>query len=131
MTALTLAVAYVVGAVGVARATRLVLNDHYPPAIALRRWWWNQTVGKGGWRAPWHLLLVGETPDTPGCPFCLAPWIAAAALASAVVAGIWSPDMGTLAGWWWLLAVWASGSYAAAMVVLRDEPPDEPPLDDE
>lgn len=125
MIALQLLAAFLLGVIAVARATRLVLHDHYPPAEAVRRWWWNQTVAKDDWRAPWHLLLVGEDPTKPGCPFCLAPYLAAVTLAVAIAGGVWSPDLGTLGGWWWVLAVWAAGSYLSAMFVLRDEPPHE------
>ena len=122
---LQLLAAFLLAVVGVARATRLLIHDGYPPTAALRRWWWNQTVAKGGWRDSWHLLLVGREPDESGCPFCAAPYIAAVALGTAVWADVLPLDLGTLAGWWWLLAVWASVSYLAAMLVLRDEPPAE------
>lgn len=125
MEALTLLAAFLLAVIGVARATRLLIHDAYPPTRALRRWWWNQTAGKGGWRAGWALVLVDpDDPDGSGCPFCAAPYLTAVALAVAIAGDVWSPDLGTLGGWWWILAVWASISYLAAMVVLRDEPLD-------
>lgn len=122
---LTLTAALILGTLAVARATRLLTSDAYPPATGLRRWWWNRTVAKGGWREGWGPLLVGATPDDPGCPFCAAPYLAAAVTGAAVWVGVLPLDLGTLTGWWWLLAVWAAVSYAAAMVVVRDEPPAE------
>lgn len=130
MTALL--VAYVVGVVALARAVRLVTSDTWPPIARARERWKRLTAV----RDPQGTVLMDPDsepayseplagPWTPlfTCPFCFAPYPAAAAVATAIWAGVWTPDLGTLAGWWWLLAVWASGSYAAAMVVLRDEPP--------
>lgn len=121
---ITLLVAFLLAVVGTARAVRLLIFDAYPPVAALRRWWWNATVAKGGWRKDWHLVLVGETPDRPGCPFCAAPYVAALVLAAGLFARIWTPDLSTFAGWCWVLAVWATLSYLAAMLVVRDEPAD-------
>jgi hypothetical protein len=106
--------AVVVGVVSTARLTRLLLHDAWPPARAFRHFWWNRTAGRGGWRAGWGVLFVGEEPDDPGCPFCLAPWLGLVVL----LWGYWSgPDL-----WWWLFNGWLAGSYVAPMVVLRDEP---------
>lgn len=119
MTVLTLTAAYLLTALASARLTRLLTHDHYPPAAALRRWWFNQTIAKGGWRAGWALLLTSE--HGTGCPFCAAPYVTALLMAAGMGAGIWQPGW-TLAGAWWTLAVWASLSYLAAMIVVRDEP---------
>lgn len=127
MTALLLAAAFVVGVVGVARATRLVVSDSWPPIKALRDRWEVRTAHKTDDGRPLFdeegSLIPGPWTPLLTCPFCFAPYPAAVALAAAVWAGVWTPDLGTLAGWWWVLAVWASGSYLAAMIVLRDEPP--------
>jgi hypothetical protein len=98
--------AVIVGTVAVARATRLVTSDAYPPAVWLRIRWANAT---GSRRATqdWAPLLE--------CPFCFAPYAAAVNLGWA-----WWSDLGT---WWWLINVWAAVSYLAAMIVVRDEPP--------
>lgn len=112
---LPLALAYVLGVLAVARATRLLTSDAYPPAEALRtRWttWTARTRRRRGW-AP---LLT--------CPFCAAPYLTAVALTWVIAAGIWSPDLTSWAGWWWVGVVWASASYLAAMIVVRDEPED-------
>lgn len=120
-------IAAVVGMIAVARATRLITSDAYPPARALRVWWWNQTAGKGGWRAGWAMLLVDpDDPEGSGCPFCFAPYAAALDLGWALWAGAPAGGgWGTWAGWWWAVNVWAAGSYLAAMLVARDEPPAE------
>ena len=124
MTALlTLLVAYVLATIATARLTRLVVHDSYPPAAAFRRWWFNQTVAKGGWRAGWAPLVSGDD-GTGGCPFCASPYLAVPVLAVGIAAGVWEPDLATLAGWGWLLAVGASLSSLAAILVVRAEPVD-------
>jgi hypothetical protein len=123
MTALTLAAAYVLAVIATARAVRLLVHDDYPPTTALRRWWFNQTVGKGGWREHWAPILVSRE-GLSGCPFCCAPYVAAIVLAVAMAAGIWQPGW-SAAAVWWTGAVWASLSYLAAMLVLRDEPAED------
>jgi hypothetical protein len=123
MTELTLLAAFLLAVVATARLTRLLIHDAYPPTVALRLWWWNQTVAKGGWRTGWHRLLVGDDPDDSGCPFCAAPYLSAIVLAVGMAAGIWQPGW-SLAGVWWTGAVWATLSYLAAIFVVRDEPLD-------
>lgn len=110
----TMVLAALVGTIAVARAVRLITADAYPPAVWLRVWWANHTDTKvGSWRADWGPLLT--------CPFCLAPYAVAVDLGWAWWSG--------LAGWWgtawWLVNLWAAVSYAAAMVVVRDEPPED------
>lgn len=130
---LTLAVAGLLCVLGVARATRLWVYDAWPPV----RWardrfvaWAEQTVvkrdGKEGpgvprgypqltWRAGWAPLAT--------CPFCVAPWFALGSIAWACWSGL---SIITLAGeGWWLLHTWFAMSYLAAMVVVRDEPPED------
>lgn len=105
---LTLLAAFLLGVIAVARCARLVTSDTWPPVQWVRlRWltWTAQTPR----REAWSELLT--------CPFCFAPYAAAGNLALA-----WVSD---LAVWWWLLNVWAAGSYLAAMLVVRDEPPAE------
>lgn len=127
MTLLVAGIAALIGTVAVARAVRLLTSDAYPPAQALRVWWWNQTAGKGGWRTGWALLLTDpEEAGGNGCPFCAAPYAAAADLVWAVLArhglltgsGFWGVA-------WWLVNGWAAVSYVAAMIVVRDEPLEE------
>lgn len=110
--ALTLAAAFILGTIAVARATRLVVHDAYPPAQAFRSWFIRVTRD-----GAWSPLVE--------CPFCASPYIAAVTLAVAIWGDVWEPDLGTVGGWWWVLAVWAAVSYLAAMIELRDEPPEE------
>lgn len=115
MNALTLLVAYVLAVIATARLTRLVVHDSWPPMLKARLaflTWAGQTEPRERWS------------DIATCPFCAAPWLSIPVLAVAVAADVWTPDLSTVAGWWWLLAVWASLSYLAAMWVVRDEPED-------
>lgn len=122
---IALAVTTVVGVLATARATRLLAHDDWPPAVALRRWWFNQTVAKGGKRAGWASLLTNDEGGS-GCPFCLAPWLMLVNLAWAVWA---RPDLGVLGEFtwsdvWWFANAWFALSYLTSMVVVRDEPPE-------
>lgn len=105
---LTLLAAFLLGTLGVARATRLVVADTWPPMVWLRlRWatWTAQTERREGWEP----LL--------SCPWCASPWLAAGSLTWAYLA-----DLPTA---WWLVHLWLAGSMLAGMIVLRDEPPEE------
>lgn len=105
---LTLTLALLLGTIAVARATRLVTSDHWPPILWARmRWltWTAQTEARTAWA------------DLATCPFCFAPYAAAV-------------DLGWATYWdlpiaWWLVNAWAALSYASAMLVVRDEPPAE------
>lgn len=123
---LALLAAFLLAVVAVARATRLVVHDPWPPVQAARLWWvsyqanrdWNpasqrERTGPG---YGWGSLVT--------CPFCASPYIAAVTLAVGIAGDVWSPDLGSLGGWWLVLAVWASLSYLSSMLVLRDEPPE-------
>jgi hypothetical protein len=124
MTALTLLAAYVLGVVGVARATRLVVFDPYPPIAALRLRYitWQESRD---WDDAAMRERTGPAHGWAGlvtCQYCFAPYPAAVALALAILGDLWEPDLTTLGGWWLTLAVWASGSYLAAVFVSYDEP---------
>lgn len=110
---LHLLAAAIVGTIAVARATRLVTSDGYPPAKAVRDWWIRVTHD-----GPWSLLAE--------CPFCFAPYAAAADLAWAawVLPGSDPLDAWSVGWWWWIVNGWAAVSYLAAMIVVRDEPPE-------
>lgn len=93
--------AVIAGTLGTARATRLIVDDQYPPSAWLRNKW-RELTNDG----PWATLI--------DCAFCAAPYIAAINLAYAVLSDLhWS---------WWLLNGWAAVSYAASIVVVRDTP---------
>lgn len=126
---LTLLAAFVLGTLGVARATRLVTTDAYPPVEAIRIRWeiWhaNRDIEStrpgtlGSLRHGWAPLLT--------CPFCFAPYAAAVSLAWCYASGAYSQFDGltSSSGWWWALNVWAAVSYLSAAFVVRDEPPEE------
>lgn len=93
--------AVVVGVLSVARLTRLLTQDTYPPVAWLRSQW--ERITHDG---PWA--------DLATCPFCAAPYIAAVVLAWGL-----ATDLHTA---WWVVNGWLALSYVAAMVVVRDTP---------
>lgn len=100
--------AVVVGVVGAARLTRVLVFDDYPPAIATRIWW--DRVTKDG---PWSKLVH--------CPWCAGPWIMAVCLAWYVAS--WAAPW---VGWtWWLFWGWLCLSYWTSQYVHFDEGKDE------
>lgn len=118
----TLVFALFLGVIAVGRATRLAVHDHYPPAMAVRRWWFNQTVAKDDWRAGWALLLTNRDGEG-GCPFCFAPYAAAVNLTWFLVSGAdGGVDAGVWAAAWWAVNAWAAIAYLAAILVVFDEP---------
>jgi hypothetical protein len=100
---LTVAAAAAVGVVAAARATRLVTKDHWPPMSYVRRKYVELTEG-----TEWSVLAE--------CPFCVAPYVVAADLAWAL-----RSDVGRR---WWVVNGWAAASYAASLIVVRDDVPD-------
>lgn len=85
--------------VAVARLTRLIVFDTYPPAAWVRNKWRDFT-GESDWSK-----LVD-------CPYCAAPYLAAGVLA-------W----GYFTDWqvaWWAFCIWLSVSYLAAILVVFD-----------
>lgn len=108
---LTLLAAFILGTIAVARATRLVVHDPWPPILWARlRWltWTGQTPAREKWA------------DLFTCPFCFAPYAAAVNLTWVLLAGLeWGPFWSSA---WWVVNVWAAAAYLAPMLVLRDEP---------
>ena len=100
---LTAVAAATVGVVAAARATRLVTKDHWPPMAFVRRKYTEMTEG-----TEWSVLAE--------CPFCVAPYIVAADLAWAL-----RSDLGRK---WWIANGWFAASYAASLIVVRDDVPD-------
>jgi len=92
-----------VGVLGAARLTRLITKDHWPPMSFARRKYVELTEG-----TEWSVLAE--------CPFCVAPYVVAADLAWAV-----RSDLGRR---WWLVNGWLAASYAASLIVVRDDVPE-------
>ena len=98
---LVVAAAFVLGVLGTARATRLVVDDTYPPMAWLRDRW-RRLVNDG----PWAELV--------DCAFCAAPYIAAVNLAAALLSDLHPA--------WWIVNGWLAAAYSASMIVVRDTP---------
>ncbi len=83
----------------VARLTRLVTVDSWPPVVWLRIKW--DTLTNDG---PWS--------DLVHCPYCAAPWLALPVIGWAFLSDLhWT---------WWLFNGWLALAYVAAMIVARD-----------
>jgi hypothetical protein len=92
--------AVVIGTLSVARLTRLLTQDSFPPSAWLRSKW--DAVTNDG---PWSTLVH--------CHFCFAPWAAVP-----VILWGWLSDLHIS---WWLFNGWLAIAYLAALVVERDE----------
>ncbi len=91
--------AVIVGTVSVARLTRLVTQDSFPPSAWMRSKW-DEITDDG----PWSKLLH--------CPFCMSMW-----LAIPVILWGWLSNLHIS---WWLFNGWMAVSYLAAIVVMND-----------
>lgn len=92
--------AAIVGVFSIGRLTRLATQDTFPPSVWLRMKW-DQITNDGPWSALAH------------CHWCLSVWITPAILLWGWLSELhWS---------WWIFNGWMAASYAAAMVVERDE----------
>jgi hypothetical protein len=100
--------AFILATFAVARAARLLVYDDMPLFKNVREWWVRHT-------GQWGTLFL--------CQFCMTPYLAAGDLAWALTTRInWFTFWGAA---WWVVNGWAAMSYIAAMVVSRDEPPEE------
>lgn len=105
---LTYLAATVVGVLSIARLTRLITQDTWPPVIYVRQWWDKVTTvkegpGKGA-QGAWY--------DLVSCPYCAAPWITLPILAWALLSNLhWT---------WWVFNGWLALAYVSAMVVAKD-----------
>lgn len=100
-------VALIVLVLAVTRATRLIVDDTYPPVERFRQW------------------FVGKVPDEWGklveCPWCCSPYLALGAVG-------WFTLLVAFPSWTWLVYVWwivngtGALSWMAAFLTLRDEP---------
>jgi hypothetical protein len=100
---LALVAAAAIGVVGAARLTRLVTKDHWPPMSTVRRKYVEATQG-----TEWSVLAE--------CPFCVAPYVVGADLAWALCS--------ELDKTWWVVNGWLAASYAASLIVVRDDVPE-------
>jgi hypothetical protein len=95
--------AAVVAVLAVARITRLIIDDEYPPML-----WLTARIAN---KLPEKWIKLVE------CAWCVSPYIAIADIAWGWASGLhWS---------WWLGNTWAALSQAAAMVNVRDIPPED------
>ncbi len=101
---LTIAAAAAVGVVSAARLTRLITKDHWPPMSFARRKYVELTKD-----TEWSVLAE--------CPFCVAPYVVAADLAWAMRSDL---DRS-----WWAFNGWLAASYAASLIVVRDDVPEQ------
>lgn len=100
----TLLAALAIGVIAVARMTRLVVDDDWPPMLWFRSKWDRLTEN-----SKWSVLVE--------CPFCVAPYVAAFSIGWAILSSLhWS---------WWLFHGWLAVSYLAAMLNVRDIPVDQ------
>lgn len=97
-------VAVLVGVVSVARTARFLIYDDFPPMTWLRVRFLARFDEENKWSK------IAE------CQYCITPYLAAGMLAWA-----WVSDLNE---WWWVInGVWAA-SYAAAILVSYDQPPE-------
>lgn len=98
--------AIIVGVLSIARLTRLLTLDTYPPVVWLRTWWDVKT---------------DYDPDSPNemswgelfhCPWCMAPWVTIPVAAWGYYSDLnWA---------WWAFNGWLAAAYAAAWITTRD-----------
>lgn len=98
-----LVAAFVIGTIAVARMTRLIVDDSFPPVEWMREHFVRRMPEK------WGVLVE--------CPWCVAPYITLVDIAWAWSTGLhWS---------WWFGNLWAAVAWLAAWMTLRDIPPDQ------
>ncbi len=100
--------AILVGIVGVARLTRVIVHDDFPPAV----WWrikWAEITHDG----PWKMLFY--------CWWCLSFWIALVCIGWFLLIDIHPAFMWS----WWIFWGALALSYVSTMLIVRDEPNQE------
>ena len=107
--------ALLTGLLGVGRLTRVIVYDDFPPAVWLRIKWDDLvSVQRGPWWAMWNKLLH--------CWWCLSMWVAVACI-------VWWTFLNPLhPAWmyaWWVFWGGLALSYAATMVIVRDQRPSD------
>lgn len=106
------ATATVVGLLSIARLTRLVTQDTFPPVAWLRAKWdqLNEKTVKhqyGGIN-----VVPGGWTDMLHCAYCFSTWATIPVLGWAILSDL-SPA-------WWIINGWLAAAYVAAMIVARD-----------
>lgn len=100
--------AFALGVLAVARLTRLIYFDDFPPSVFIRRQWDRLTktdpTTPTNIRVGWNKLMY--------CPYCLSFYVGLAW-------AIWA--LGSDFHWtWWAASAVLGGSYVAAIVVSSD-----------
>lgn len=106
---LVLVAAVITGVLAVTRATRLIVDDRYPPTEWLKFWLVRRLPEK------WHEVLQ--------CPWCVSPYLAFPAVLWFATLVAWPGALWNLA-LWWIVNATAAVSWVAAFATLRDQPPD-------
>lgn len=105
-----LAVAAVLVAIlGIARLTRAIVYDDFPPSV----WWrmtWERWMDRGPWWRMWTKLFT--------CWWCLSFWVALFCI------GWWMLTIAfpVLIWTWWVFWGGLALAYVATMVIVRDTP---------
>jgi hypothetical protein len=101
------AIAILTAIFGVARLTRAIVHDDFPPSI-----WWRMTWSRWTKDGPWSKLFL--------CWWCLSFWVALFCIGWFII--------GLLVTWiawaWWIFWGGLAIGYLATMVIVRDEPND-------
>lgn len=93
---------------GAGRLTRVIVHDAFPPTIALRMAWDRLVPDDNPWNKLFH------------CWWCMSMWVTAFAIGWFL--------LGQIPGWEWVNILWwivwgaLASSYAAAILIARDEP---------
>ena len=100
----------IVAVLAVTRATRLIVDDTYPPVL---------------WAKGKFVNAVGEKwAELVECPWCTAPYLAALEVAWVGLL-VRFPHWSANTWIWWLVNGWAALSWLAAYLTVRDIPPDQ------
>lgn len=95
--------------VSVARITRLLTFDKFPPVKHFRDKYENKTDG-----TDWFWLAL--------CGYCMAPWVSIPVIGLGFAADVYGPSYPdtTAALVWWIVTGWWAVSYLAAIVMAND-----------
>lgn len=95
----------------VARLSRLLVIDKFPPIKSVRDRYENKTDGSG-----WQILTM--------CGYCMGVWTAAFVVGTGLAAGVYDPtSMAAYDIWariWWVFNGTMAASYAGAIVMAYD-----------